>query len=397
MKQDILFLHKGFPGQFYHWAAALAARGHRVVFLSAKRGGAIPGVQCFSYEENAIPAGGHMLLEAQQAQVEAGCAVWRSLLQLKEQGFLPQTVVAHVDFGVGLFVKHVFPVCRLIAYCEWYFHYQGNEWDFEPKEHERLRPGHRMQMQLSNNSILQVLQQADVLISPTAWQKSRFPKEYQQRIEVVPDGIDTDFYRPPQQRQQEIPLVTYVSRTMEPFRGFDKVMEAFSLLQRKHKTCRMVLVGQTDRYEYSCTPPHGKTYKEIYETQFPLDLRRTQFTGWVGEKQLLQILQASTVHIYLTRPFVLSWSFLQALATGCAVVASGTAPVLEIAAEMKKENSALELVDYFSPAELAERIYFLLNQAQRRSSLGAAARELVLKRNALQEAVSKQCELATGN
>ena len=204
MKQDILFLHKGFPGQFYHWAAALAARGHRVVFLSAKHGGAIPGVQCFSYEENAIPSGGHVLLEQQQAQVEAGCAVWRNLMKLKAQGFLPQTIVAHVDFGVGLFVKHVFPACRLIAYCEWYFHYQGNEWDFEPKEREQLRPGHRMQLQLSNNSILQVLQQADVLISPTAWQKSRFPIEYQQRIEVVPDGIDTDFYRPPQQRQQEV-------------------------------------------------------------------------------------------------------------------------------------------------------------------------------------------------
>lgn len=393
MKQDILFLHCGFPGQFYYWAAELAKRGHRVVFLSSRKGGSIPGVQCFSYVERELPSGGNRLLAQTSFQVEAGCEVWRCLLQLKNQGLQPQTVITHVDFGVGLFVKQIFPKCRLIAYCEWYFHWQDNEWDFEPNDAKHMRPEQHMQLQLRNSNILLTMQQADVLISPTAWQKSRFPIEYQQRIAVIPDGIDTEFYRPPQQRQQKVPLITYVSRTMEPFRGFDKVMEALSMLMQQNQNCHVLLVGQTERHEYSSKPPENRTYKEIFLDRFPLDAARSQFAGWLPETKLLEVLQASSVHVYLTRPFVLSWSFLQAMATGCAIVASHTAPILEVVTPGAVDKGIVELVDYFSPAELAKSINGLLGEHEKSSVMGMKARQRIEERYSLQQWLPIHCQL----
>lgn len=391
-RQDILFLHHGFPGQFYHWAAALAALGHRVIFLSSKTGGAIPGAQCLTYEMQSVETGGHPLLEQTGQYAEAGCAVWRSLKRLRESGFQPQTVISHADFGVGLFVKQVYPFCRMIVYCEWYFHWQNNEWDFEPMDAARLRPGHRMTLQLSNASLLLTLQQADVLLTPSEWQRSRFPKEYRKKMLVIPDGIDTELYRPPSKRQNEIPLVTYVSRTMEPFRGFEKFTEALWILMQRNKDCKALMIGQTNRHEYSSPPPEGHTYKDILLERFPLEGTRVRFTGWLSEIDLLKALQASTVHVYLTRPYVLSWSFLQSLSAGCAVIASNTAPVLE---EVQKVGDLpiVEPVDYFSPIELADAMEQLMSDADQRAKLGQNARRYIEEHHSLHKWLPEHCRL----
>lgn len=391
-RKDILFLHQGFPGQFYHWAAALAAKGHRVVFLSSKAGGQIPGVVCTTYEAQTVEPGGHVLLEQYGRHVETGCAVWRSLAQLKAQGFHADAVICHADFGVGLFVKQVYPATRLIVYCEWFFQSQNNEWDFDPVDAVRLSPGHIMKLQLSNAESLLVMKDADLLLTPSEWQRSRFPREYRERMQVVPDGIDTQFYHPPARRQTEMSLVTYVSRTMEPFRGFEKMVEATALLLQQNPDCKVVFIGQTDRHEYSSAPPAGRTYTQLYLEQFPLDPQRVQFTGWLPEHQLLQVLQASSVHVYLTRPFVLSWSFLQALSTGCAVIASQTAPVLE-EVEQAGASPIAELVDYFSPASLAAQMQQLLMQPEQRQRLGENARSYLTTRHDLATWVEARCRL----
>ena len=251
-----------------------------------------------------------------------------------------------------------------------------------------------MQLQLSNADLLLVMQEADRLITPSEWQRSRFPSEYSHRMRVIPDGIDTDFYAPPPQRQQEAPLITYVSRTMEPFRGFDKFMEALHLLMQRNQSCKALLVGQTDRHEYSSAPPGGRTYREIFGERFPLPEQRIKFTGWLPETALRQVLQASTVHVYLTRPFVLSWSFLQALSSGCTVVASATAPVLEVA-DQAEGQSVMELVDYFSPTELAATMERLLlsSQIQRRAELGQNARRFIEQEYSLRQWLPEHCRL----
>ena len=314
------------------------------------------------------------------------------MVQLKAEGFQPNTVITHADFGVGLFVKQAFPACQMIAYCEWYTQREANEWDFDPHDAALLRPGHRMQMQLSNADLMLVMQEADLLITPSEWQRSRFPHEYGIKMRVIPDGIDTDYYYPPARRQQEMQLITYVSRTMEPFRGFEKFMEALHLVMQRNKLCKALLIGRTDQHEYSSDPPEGRTYKEIYLDRFPLDAQRVKFAGWVPESTLRQMMQASTVHVYLTRPFVLSWSFLQALATGCAVIASATAPLLEIAGRAG-DTEVMELVDYFSPQEQAEAIESLLAQTQRRVEMGYNSRQFIETEHSLRRWLPEHCKL----
>ena len=390
-RKNILFLHHGFPGQFFHWAAALATRGHRVIFLSSKAGGQIPGVQCLAYEAQDSRVD-HVLLDQYGRHVEAGCAVWRAMEQLKRQGFTADTVISHADFGVGLFVKQAFPACRLIVYCEWFFRCEGNEWEFDPVDAAQLLPGHIMKLQLSNAGPLLVMQQADLLVTPSEWQRSRFPCEYQASMLVLPDGINTSLYSPPPARQADTPLITYVSRTMEPFRGFDKFMEALSLLMQEDKQCKALLVGQTHRHEYSSAPPDGKTYAQLFLERFPLPADRVRFTGWIGEAQLARVLQASTVHVYLTRPFVLSWSFLQALSTGCAVVASQTPPVQEEVAK-SGDKQIVQLVDYFSPQDLATVIDDLQGNTERRAILGRNSRQFIENNHSIQQWLPEHCRL----
>lgn len=348
-------------------------------------------MQCLTYDSQTSPLD-HVLLDQYGRHVDSGCAAWRAMQHLKVQGFTPDTVISHADFGVGLFVKQSFPACRLIVYCEWFFQLQGNEWDFDPVDAAKLTPGHIMKLQLSNAGPLQVMQQADVLITPSCWQQSRFPKEYRDKMMVIPDGIDTELYCPPAARQTDIALITYVSRTMEPFRGFDKFMEALSLLMKRNSRCKAVLVGQTHRHEYSSVPPAGKTYSEIYLSQFPLPLDRVRFTGWIAEAQLARLLQASTVHVYLTRPFVLSWSFLQALSTGCAVVASQTPPVQEEVAKTA-DKQIVQLVDYFSPQDLATVIDDLLGNTELRAILGRNSRQFIENNHSKQQWLAEHCRL----
>ena len=169
-------------------------------------------------------------------------------------------------------------------------------------------------------------------------------------------------------------IVTYATRGMEPYRGFPQFMEAVALIQQRRPNCHVVVVGD-DRVAYGKTLPDGKTYKQLMLEKLPLDLSRLHFTGSLPYDQYLQVLQASSAHIYLTRPFVLSWSMLEAMASGCLLIASNTAPVTEVIQDGKNGL----LVDFFSPREIADRVDEVLGQGDRLADLRANARETILK------------------
>ncbi len=169
-------------------------------------------------------------------------------------------------------------------------------------------------------------------------------------------------------------LVTYVARGMEPYRGFPQFIEAVALIQQRRSQCHVVIVGE-NRVAYGKSLPDGKTYKELMLEKVPLDLSRVHFTGLLPYSQYVQVLQASSVHVYLTRPFVLSWSMLEALATGCLVVASSTAPVTEV---IEDGVNGL-LVDFFSPQEIAERVEEVLNHPTKMAQIRVQARETIQK------------------
>lgn len=222
-------------------------------------------------------------------------------------------------------------------------------------------------------------------VTPTRWQQSQFPKEFRGKLHVIHDGVDTDYYspqRPSALRLGErtlplegIELVTYSTRGMEPFRGFPEFMRALAAVQQARPSCHAVIVG-TDEIFYSRKLADAATFKEslLNELKDQLDLSRVHFTGWLQPKEYCEVLRASQAHVYLTYPYVLSWSLIESLSTGCLVIGSRTAPVMEVIRD--GENGLL--VDFPGHAQLAQVLGEVLASPRRYDAMRERARQTVL-------------------
>jgi glycosyltransferase involved in cell wall biosynthesis len=381
----ILFLHPNFPAQFRHLATALAQDPqNQVVFGTQRAEGSLPGVHkaLYSVPHTAHPQT-HQYVRSLENAVLEGQAVYRMGQALKAQGFIPDVVYGHSGWGPTLFIKDLFPQAKLYAYFEWFYHAHGSDADFDPSD--PLDANGAARIRVKNTPILMDLVNCDRGLSPTHWQHQQLPAEFHAKLKVLHDGVDTNFFCPKPGAKLVLPeigldlshvdeIVTYATRGMEPYRGFPQFMESVALIQQRRPNCHVVVVG-ADRVAYGKTLPDGKTYKQLMLEKLPLDLSRLHFTGSLPYEQYLQVLQASSAHIYLTRPFVLSWSMLEAMSTGCLVIGSNTAPVREVIQDGKNGL----LVDFFSPAEIADRVDEALEHSTRLANLRADARATILK------------------
>jgi glycosyltransferase involved in cell wall biosynthesis len=382
----ILFLHPNFPAQFRHLATVLGKepQNHTVVYATNRLEGNISGVNKIVYEKSrtARPETHHYVRPLENAVLE-GQGVYRVAQKLKDQGFYPDLVYGHSGWGPTLFMKDVFPRATLLCYFEWYYNAYGSDASFDPSD--PINADDEARIRTKNAPILLDLASCDRGLSPTAWQRSQFPIEFHNKIKVHHDGIDTSYFRPMPGAKLKLPrinldltevpeIVTYVARGMEPYRGFPQLIEAIYLLQQQRPQCHFVIVGK-NRVAYGKTLPDGRTYKDDLLEQFPLDLSRVHFTDLLPYDEYLQVLQASSVHIYLTRPFVLSWSMLEALSTGCLIVASNTACVTEVI----EDNVNGLLVDFFSPQQICDRVIEALEQPEKMATIRTQARETILE------------------
>jgi glycosyltransferase involved in cell wall biosynthesis len=381
----ILFLHSNFPAQFRHLATALAKNPqHQVVFGTKQAKGSLPGVHKALYQvsRSAHPQTHHYVRSLESAVLE-GQAVYRMGQALKAQGFIPDVVYGHSGWGTPLFIRDLFPKAKLYGYFEWFYHAHGSDADFDLSE--PLNADAAASLWMKNAPILMDLARCDGGISPTCWQQQQFPAAFHSKLKVLHDGIDTTYFCPNPGAKLVLPaigldlshadeIVTYATRGMEPYRGFPQFMEAVALIQQRRPHCHVVVAGD-DRVAYGKSLPDGKTYKQLMLEKLPLDLSRLHFTGSLPYDQYLQVLQASSAHIYLTRPFVLSWSMLEAMASGCLLIASNTAPVTEVIQDGKNGL----LVDFFSPTDIADRVDEVLGHGDRLANLRANAREIILK------------------
>ena len=394
----ILFLHSNFPAQFRHLAAALAKeKGNQVVFGTTRKEGSIPGVAKVIYNpsRNAGPETHHYVRNLENAVLQ-GQAVYRGALKLKEQGFVPDIVYGHSGWGPTLFMKDIFPKAKLLCYYEWFYHAHGSDADFDPTD--PINEDAEARIRIKNAPILIDLYSCDRGLAPTSWQQQQFPVEFRRKIIVRHDGVDTDYFKPKPGAKLVLPeinlnlshvqeIVTYATRGMEPYRGFPQFMEAAALIQQQRPNCHIIVVGQ-DRVAYGKQLPEGQSYKQLMLEKLSFDLSRLHFTGLLPYNQYLQVLQASSVHVYLTRPFVLSWSMLEAMATGCLIVASNTPPVLEF---IKDGFNGL-LVDFFSPEEIATRVSEALDKPEAMTEIRAKAREKIEKKYALADLLPKHIQ-----
>jgi len=360
----ILFVHQNFPGQYRHLAAHYARNGHQVVGVgenkNLRRQQAVPGVRLLGYD---APAGG---------AVQRGRRVAAGAAHLRRNGFVPDAIFAHIGWGEAVFLKDVFPEARIVLYCEYFYRAAGGDMGFDPEFPPT--PEKQLRLRVMNAPLLMALDASDIGMAPTLWQQSRFPKVYRPGIRVIHDGIDTDRVMPGRPQEE---LITYVSRNLEPYRGFHTFMRAIPEIQRRRPRARIVIVGG-DEVSYSPRLPSGQTYRQqlLKELDGQIDLSRVRFMGRIPYSDYVALLRRSSVHVYLTYPFVLSWSLLEAMSAGCLIVGSRTSPVQEV---MRDEENGL-LVDFFSASAIAERVDYALEHQAELQPLRSAARQTVVQR-----------------
>ena len=370
----LLFVHQNFPGQYRHLAAHYAKQpGHEVVAIGEKRNvRPFPGVRIFSYENEPEKTSSfeNPVLQA----IKRGRTLAAGAAQLRRAGFRPDVIFAHIGWGEALFLKDVFPEARVLLYCEFFYRARGADLGFDPEF--PASPEKVLRVRVMNAPLLMSLDASDAGVAPTRWQQRQFPAPYASRLNVIHDGIDTDLVCPSDSAADE-ELVTYVARNLEPYRGFHSFMRAIPEIQRRRPNARIVIVGG-DEVSYSPRLPAGETYRArlLRELEGRIDPGKVHFTGKLPYADYLRLLHRSAVHVYLTYPFVLSWSLLEAMAAGCLVVGSRTPPVQEVIEDGKNGL----LVDFFSAEAIAERVDYALSNREELQVLKTNARRTVRER-----------------
>lgn len=382
----ILFIHQNFPGQFKHLAPVLAADpANEVVALTLQKNAPASwkGVRLVPYQlARGTSATVHPWVGEFETKVIRGDAALRAATALRDSGFTPDVIIAHPGWGESLFLKTVWPGARLGIYCEFFYHEQGADVGFDP-EFPPKDAADACRLRIKNVNSLLHFDVAEAGLSPTHWQASTFPEPFRSKISVVHDGIDTDALCPRPDvtlnlngrltlsRDDEV--VTFVNRNLEPYRGYHTFMRALPALLKRRPNAQVLICGG-DGVSYGAKPAEGN-WKDIFVREIapqmaPADWARVHFLGNLPYEHFIPLLQLSTVHVYLTYPFVLSWSLLEAMSVGCAIVASDTQPLREAI----RHGDTGRLVNFFDPAALAAEVAGLLEQPAERRRLGRQAR-----------------------
>lgn len=378
----ILISHTNYPAQFRRLAPALVDLGHEVVFLARNTEWHAPkpadGLRLLSYQPHRQGGGEalHPYLRRFENCVLEGQAAYRAAHQLAQEGWRPDCILNHVGFGNGLYLSDLFPEARRIGLFEWYYNARNSDVDFLRRG--AVEPDRAMRLRTWNAQVLLELAHCDVGVVPTQWQRQQFPDHLSGRLQVVHEGIDVEALaglrsaglpRPScLPADPGIEVLTYVSRGFEEYRGFPQAMQAIALLQARRPQLHVLLVG-SDVVAYGAPRPDGRSWRQWAQAELGLDTLRTHWLGALQTEAYHQVLACSQVHLYLTVPFVLSWSLLEAMAAGCPIVASATAPVQEV---LRDGSSAL-LVDFFDPEAQASALECLLADAALASRLAGEA------------------------
>ena len=333
--RTIVAVHQGFPAQLESWIRALIAAGHRVVALHQQHCSLdLPGLQLLRWQP---PRGNGRDTFAEVREVETkflrAAGVATQARKLAAQGLQPDLILAHPGWGETLYLSSIWPDVPQLHYLEHFY---------TEAEVPGASAAYRQKLPAKNVGNLLALHDMTQGVSPTRFQAATYPQLYQSRIAVVHDGLDLELLRPRADARVRLangrllqlgdPVVTFVNRTFEPYRGFPQFMRALPALQRRFSDLQVLLIGHDRGVSYGCEPPCGRSWKQVLfdELAGELDLGRLHFVGKLERSSFVRALQVSACHVYLTVPFVLSWSCLEAMACGAPLVASDTPPVQEV-------------------------------------------------------------------
>ena len=394
----ILFVHQNAPGQFRHLAPHLADDlRNQVVFLGEGDGGSGGRIRWLSYASPApaFPETHHYLRRAEVA-VRRGQAVARACLTLKKEGFEPDLVIGHPGWGETMFLRDILPRTSILSYCELFYQPDGQDTGYIPETSINLDG--KCRIRVWNADLLTALSTMDRGLSPTQWQRDQHPSAFRDRISVVHEGVDTAEVAPRSDARFDVPggpsflvgneVVTFVARDLEPVRGFNMLMQALPELLRRRPNAQVVICGG-DNVSYGRRPPGGGAWRDTLLKQFPLDPARVHFVGKLARPDYLNLLRISALHLYLSVPFVLSWSCIEALACGCLVLGSDVAPVREVLGDGVNGF----LVDARDSELLARRAADLLARRALLASVRQTARDGAIARFELGQCLARQTRL----
>ena len=400
---NILIIHPSFPGQYFYLCRYLAKNPENRVMFLAKDNAIetnLKGVELALYKapREVNKETHHYMVPAEEA-ILTGQQTIKALDALKKKGFVPDVVIGHAGWGSLMYIKDYYPDVPVIGYFEWFYHSLHSDCYWWPDEIPTIDK--KLSIRTKNMHHLLSLDACDVGITPTRWQYDQFPDVYKPMLNIIHEGTDTAFCCPFE--GSELPAlelstgfklpkgtkyISYVSRGFEPIRGFDKFMDAIRIILRDFPDVHVVLAGE-DRICYGGQLADGKTYKGIEEEKGGYDKERVHFVGSTNRGDYKKMMQGSMCHVYLTRPFVLSWSMLEAMSFGLPLVTSATPPTMEVV----EDGVNGLLAEFRSPVHIAKRIAEILNDREMAARLGKAARETVLERFNLHKCLRQQEDL----
>lgn len=386
----LLFVHQNFPGQFKALAPALASMsGVSVAALSMQAGKQFPGIAAFAHapSQGSTPNLPPSVSDFEAKMLRATSAA-RTAQAMQKDGFTPDVIIGHPGWGETLLLGEVWPNARQLHFLEFFYHSRGGDTEFDP-EFSNPSLDNYIRIVSKQPAPLWALHQMDWGLSPTEWQKQTYPEREWPRMTVIHDGVDTHAIRPNPEVRLTLqekgialkagdPVITFVNRNLEPYRGYHIFMRALPEILEKHPTAHVLIVGG-DGVSYGAPPPPGgPSWKQRFlnEVADRIDRNRVHFLGNLPYNTFIGLLQLSAVHVYLTYPFVLSWSLMEAMACECLIIGSRTAPVMEVV----EDGQTGVLVDFFDPQALAAAVLDGLARPDFYRPMRQAARRKIIEK-----------------
>ena len=394
-KQKILFVHQNFPGQYKHIAKELVNLGYDIHTLSiTKYTDNNMTNHHYSLSANSTENINNWAIEFETKMIRAGSAASKAM-KIKEEGFYPDLIIGHPGWGETFFLKEIWPDSKILTYVEFYYKTKNSDIDFDPKlleddlkrDFDEFYSYTKFKLAARNAPFISAYATSDFLMSPTNYQKNLVPKNLSTNIEVIHDGIDTNILKPNDNAKFDFDgklltkkddIITYVGRSLDPYRGFHIFMRALPGILEKNPNAYVLIAGNERTHGYGSAPPNGKTFKDLFFSSIEndIDTSRVKFLGHVEYKDFINLMQLTTVHIYLTYPFVLSWSILEAMSCGALVIGSNTEPVLEVIED--KKNGLI--TDFFDYHMLTDNVTKVLNNRDNYKIICNNARNTIIKR-----------------
>lgn len=395
---NILFAHNNFPGQFHRLAVELAADpANHVVFLShySRRDVAVPGVEHRQVPLPAEEETPNLPRKKYLSLLGRGERFADAMVALAKEGFRPDVVYGHVGFGCCVYAPDIFPRAAHMGYFEWFYSSGADVRFFAGNRPVPLTT--RAENRQCNMCTLSALHDCLLGVCPTRWQLAQHPPEFAHKLHVLHDGVDTRFFTPSKSPALQLEgvdlsgaeeLVTYATRGLEPYRGFHTFYRSLPAILQTRPRAHVIIMAD-DRTAYGGKRKDGKTWKEALREEVSVDESRVHFIPFQPYGQYRELLRASAVHVYLTAPFVLSWSMLEAMSCGCLLVASSTEPVREVL----RDGVNGFLTDFWDADSLARRVIACLENREKLEPVRANARRTIVNNYALIRLLPRQVAL----